>query len=341
MKAVVLEKLGKDGVVVRDFPRPDRPAGNALVRVRAAALNHVDLYLRDSSKGVTHPWPMVMGVDAAGEIAECDPDSGLAPGQHVVIFPSEFCGRCDYCLAGQQPYCRHIRILGEQRHGGYGEYVSIRAHCCVPVPDNLDWHQAAALPVGHLTAWRQVFGKRPPIPGETMVVIGIGGGVALATLQLAKLAGARVIVTSSSDEKLDKARALGADACINHGAEKISARVLELTDGRGAEIVCDCVGAATWGESLRSVGWGGRVMVVGATTGGFPPAELQRIFVRQIEIYGSTTGSMEEFRHLLRVVAQGRIVPVIDSVHPIDDALAALARLEAGAQFGKIVLDIP
>ncbi|HEX9809439.1 MAG TPA: zinc-binding dehydrogenase [Alphaproteobacteria bacterium] len=340
MKAVVLETRGRDGVRVRDFPDPERPEGNAVMRVRAAALNHVDLYMRDVGKGITHALPMVLGVDGAGEIVEADPDSGLRPGMRVMAYPSEFCGRCEACLAGEQPFCRAIRILGEQRHGTYGELLSMRAHCFVPIPDGLGWHEAAALPVGHLTAWRQVFGKAPLIPGETAVIMGIGGGVAVATLQLVKLAGARVIVTSSSDDKLEKAKALGADAGINYRREKVHERVRALTDGRGADVVFDNVGEATWDDSLRSLRLGGRVMVVGATTGGMPPADLQRIFVRQLSIFGSTTASMAECQALLRTVAEGRIRPVIDSVYPVDEALAAFDRLERAEQFGKIVLDL-
>ncbi len=340
MKALVLEKRGKDGLNLRDFPKPDRPPGNALIRVRASALNHVDLYVRDNGKGITHPMPMILGVDAAGEVVEADSDSGLLPGQRVIAYPSEFCGRCDYCLAGQQTYCRHIRIIGELRHGGFAEYLSMKAHNFVPIPDDLSWHEAAALPAAYLTAWRQVFGKHPMLPGETMLIIGIGGGVALASLQLAKIAGCRVIVTSGSDEKLARARALGADETINHARETIWKRVFEMTDGRGAEVICDNVGAATWDQSLRAAGWGGRIMVVGATTGGHPPADLQRIFVRQLQIFGSTTANMEECRHLMRLVAQGRLRPVIDSVFPLERAHEAFERLERGEQFGKIVLDI-
>ncbi len=341
MKALVLEERGPEGLRLRDdVPVPARPPGNALIRVRAAALNRVDLYVRDVGKGITHPMPMILGVDAAGEVVEADPDSGLAPGQRVIAFPSEFCGRCDYCLAGEQPYCRHIRIIGEQRDGGFAEYLSMKAHNFVAVPDGLSWHEAAALPVGHLTAWRQVFGKHPMVPGETVLIVGIGGGVALATLQLAKLAGARVIVTSSSDEKLARARALGADETVNHARETIWERVRALTGGRGAEVVCDNVGAATWDQSLRAAGWGGRIMVVGATTGGHPPADLQRIFVRQLRIYGSTTANFEECRKLMQVVAQGRLRPVIDSVHPLADYRAAFARLARAEQFGKIILDL-
>jgi NADPH:quinone reductase-like Zn-dependent oxidoreductase len=341
MKAVVLETRGKDGIRIGDFPDPKRPAGNAIMRVRAAALNHVDLYMRDNGKGITHELPMVLGLDGAGEIVEADPDSGLKPGMRVMAYPCDFCGECDYCLAGEQPFCRNIKILGEQRHGTYAQYLSMKAHCFAPIPDALDYRQAAALSTAHLTAWRQVFGKSPVTPGETAVVVGVGGGVAFATLQLAKLAGARVIVTSSSDEKLAKAREHGADETINYKRESMPKRVMELTQGRGADVVYDNVGQATWDDTLRSVGKGGRVIVVGATTGGHPSADLQRLFVRQITVYGSTTGSMQEYRDLIRVAGQGTLKPVIDSVYPMDTYNDALARLEKAEQFGKIVVDIP
>ena len=341
MKAVVLEKRGRDGIRIGEFPDPKRPAGNAIMRVRAAALNHVDLYMRDVGKGITHELPMVLGLDGAGEIVECDGDSGLKVGQRVVAYTSEFCGQCEYCLAGEQPFCGKIAILGEQRHGTYAQYLSMKAHCFLPLPDSLSYRDAAAISVAHLTAWRQVFAKGNGVPGETAVIHGIGGGVALATLQLAKIAGSRVIVTSSSDDKLAKAKAHGADETINYKSEPIAKRVLEMTGGRGADVVYDNAGEATWGESLRSVRRGGRVVVIGATTGGFPPADLQRIFVRQLSIHGSTTGSMTEYRDLFRLAGQGRFKPVIDSVYPLDQANEALAKLERAEQFGKIVLDVP
>ena len=341
MKAVVLEKRGKDGIRIGDFPDPARPPGNAIMRVRAAALNHVDIYMRDSGKGITHELPMVLGLDAAGEIVEADADSGLKVGQRVMAYPCDYCGECYYCLAGEQPFCRKIKILGEQRHGTYAQYLSMKAHCFAPIPDALDNRQAAALSTAYLTAWRQVFGKSPIVPGETVMVVGVGGGVAFATLQLAKLAGARVIVTSSSDEKLAKAKEHGADAGINHKRESVPKRVMELTEGRGVEIAYDNVGQATWDDTLRSVGKGGRVIVVGATTGGMPPADLQRVFVRQISVFGSTTGSMQEYRDLIRVAGQGKLKPLIDSVYAMDDFPKALDRLEKAEQVGKIVIDIP
>ena len=234
-----------------------------------------------------------------------------------------------------------MRIIGEQRHGTYGEYLSARAGCFVAIPDNLDWHQAAAIPAAYLTAWRMVFGKSPIRPGETVLIHGIGGGVALAALQFATMAGARAIVTSSSDEKLAKAKALGADQGINYSHGNIWLQVLEMTQGRGVDMVIENVGEATWDDSLRATRRGGRIIVCGATTGGHPSADLQRIFVRQLQIFGSTTANMAEYRALLGTVEQGLIEPVIDSVYAMDDALDALDHLEGAKQFGKIVLDIP
>ncbi len=341
MKAVVLEKRGKDGIRIGDFPDPARAQGNAVMRVKAAALNHADLYMRDSGLGITHQLPMVLGLDGAGEIVEADPGSGLRPGQRVVTYPMEFCGACEYCQAGEQPWCENLSIIGEQRHGTYAEYISARAGCFLPMPENLDWSQAAALPVAYMTAWRMVLGKNPLRPGESVLIHGIGGGVALAALQLANLAGATIIVTSGSDEKLAKAKALGAHAGINYHHDKVWPQVLEFTHGRGVDMVIDNVGAETWESSLRAAARGGRIMVCGATTGGHPPAELQRIFVRQLRIIGSTAANLEEYRALLRIVALGQIEPVIDSVYAMDDALEALDRMAGARQFGKIVLTSP
>ncbi|MDH3241538.1 MAG: zinc-binding dehydrogenase [Alphaproteobacteria bacterium] len=341
MKAVVLERRGADGVRIGDFPDPARPPGNAVIRVRAAALNHADLYMRDDGRGITHELPMVLGLDAAGEVVEADPDSGLTPGQRVMSYPMEFCGTCPQCQAGEQPWCENLRIIGEQRHGTYGEYLSAKAGCFLPVPDTLDWHQAAALPAAYMTAWRMMFGKAPLLPHETVLIHGVGGGVALACLQMAAMVGARAIVTSGSADKLARAEELGAVAGIDYRDNTVWKAVMDLTQGRGVDMVIDNVGAATWGDSLRAAAWGGRIVTCGTTSGAQPPADLQRVFVRQLRIFGSTAANLAEYRALLRTVAEGRLLPVIDSVHPMDGALEALARMAKAEQFGKIVLDIP
>lgn len=338
MKAAVLETRGRDGLFIRDVAIPERRPGEVLLRVHAAGLNRVDLYMRDNGQGITHSLPQVMGVEAAGVVAEADADSGLRAGQKAVVFSNAFCGLCRYCIAGDQPLCRRAEIMGEHRDGSFAEYVTMPTRCVLPLPDNADLVDAGALLTAHSTAWRMLFGKRALRPGETVLVVGVGGGVAVACLQLARHAGARVLVTSSSDAKLERAAALGATGGVNYRREKVATRILEMTGGEGVDMVVDSSGAASWDDSLRSLRRGGRLVTCGATTGSNPPADLQRVFIRQLEIYGSTGGSVEECRQLLAVFATGAIKPVIDRTYALADLPAAFDRLERGEQFGKIVV---
>lgn len=333
----MLERRGPDGVSWRDFPDPTPAAGESLLKVAASSVNRVDLYMRDNGGGITHTLPQVMGVEAAGEIVEAAPGSGLKPGMKAVLFSEAFCGRCRYCLAGDQPLCENVKIMGEHRNGGFADYIAMPSACFFPLPDDADLVAAGALMTGHLTAWRMLFGKRALQPGESVMIVGIGGGVAVACLQLAKLVGARVFVTSSSDAKIARALAMGADGGVNYRNDKVSAAVQQMSGG-GVDMVIDSVGEASWGESLRSLRRGGRLVTCGATTGSNPPADLQRVFIRQLEIYGSTGGSIAEFRQVLDVFNRGLVRPVIDSSFRMADAPAALARLASGAQFGKVSL---
>ena len=337
MKAVVLERRGAEGVSWRDFPDPAAGPGESVLRVAASSLNRVDLYMRDNGAGITHILPQVMGVEAAGEIVETEPGSGLRPGMKAVLFSEAFCGECRYCLAGDQPLCEHVRIMGEHRHGGFAEYIAMPSRCFLPLPDDADMVAAGALMTGHLTAWRMLFGKKTLQPGESVLIVGIGGGVAVACLQLAKMVGARVFVTSSSDAKIARAIAMGASGGVNYHRDRVSKAVLEMSNG-GVDMVIDSVGEASWGESLRSLRRGGRLVTCGATTGSNPPADLQRLFIRQLEIYGSTGGSVGEFRQLLDVFNRGLVKPVIDSTFEMTDIHRAFERLASGAQFGKVSL---
>ena len=338
MKAALLESRGRAGLTVRDFPRPVPAPGEALLRIHAAGLNRVDLYMRDNGAGITHDLPLVLGVECAGVVAEAEPTSGLRVGQKAVLYSSAFCGRCRYCLAGDQPLCLRTRIMGEHRHGSFAEYIAMPSQCFFPLPDDADLVAAGALMVGHLTAWRMLFGKRALKPGETVLIVGIGGGVAVAALQLALRAGARVLVTSSSDAKIARALALGASAGVNYRSEKVAQRVLALTDGEGVDMVIDSVGQASWADSLRSLRRGGRLVTCGATTGSDPSAEIQRLFIRQLEVYGSTGGSIEEFRQLVALFARGEIQPLIDRRYTLDEIDAAFETLHRGEQFGKLVV---
>jgi NADPH:quinone reductase-like Zn-dependent oxidoreductase len=337
MKAAVLEWRGADGVSWRDFPDPKPREGESVLRVAAASVNRVDLYMRDNGAGITHALPQVMGVEAAGVVAEAEPSSGLKPGMKAILYSEAFCGKCRYCLAGDQPLCENVKIMGEHRHGGFAEYVAMPTQCFFPLPDDADLSAAGALMTGHLTAWRMLFGKRALRPGESVLIVGVGGGVAVASLQLARLIGARVFVTSSSDAKIARAIELGAEGGVNYARDRVSKAILDMSGG-GVDMVIDSVGAASWGESLKSLRRGGRLVTCGATTGSNPPADLQRIFIRQLEIYGSTGGSVGEFRQLLDVFGRGLIQPVIDATFPMSDIRAAFDRLESGAQFGKVSL---
>jgi len=337
MKAAVLERRGADGVSWRDFPDPKPADGESILRVAAGSVNRVDLYMRDNGAGITHALPQVMGVEAAGVIAEAEPGSGLKAGMRAVLYSEAFCGRCRYCLAGDQPLCENVKIMGEHRHGGFAEYVAMPSRCFFPLPDDVDLATAGALMTGHLTAWRMLFGKRALRPGESVLIVGVGGGVAVASLQLAKLIGARVFVTSSSDAKIARAIELGAEGGVNYAEDRVSKAILEMSGG-GVDMVIDSVGAASWSESLKSLRRGGRLITCGATTGANPPADLQRIFIRQLEIFGSTGGSVGEFRQLLDVFGRGLVKPVIDATFPMSDIRAAFDRLESGAQFGKVSL---
>ena len=227
--------------------------------------------------------------------------------------------------------------MGEHRHGGFAEYIAMPSRCFVPLPDDADLVAAGALMTGHLTAWRMLFGKKMLQPGESILIVGIGGGVAVACLQLAKLVGAQVFVTSSSDAKIERAIALGASGGVNYQRGRVSNAILQMSNG-GVDMVIDSVGEASWGELLRSLRRGGRLVTCGATTGSNPPADLQRVFIRQLAIYGSTGGSLSEFRQLLDVFNRGLVKPVIDATFEMADIRRAFDHLASGAQFGKVSL---
>lgn len=343
MKAACITAHGGNEVVeVGERPMPRRASGEVLVRVRAASVNRVDLYMRDSGAGITHRLPQIMGVDGAGVIEEVDlGERLLRPGQRVVLYPGVYCGRCEFCLRGEPILCTSMSILGEHRDGTMAEYVSVPAANVFALPEAFDFAQGAALGVNWLTAWRMLFTQARLRPWETVLVFGIGGGVSLAAMLLAKACGARVHVTSRDAGKLERAAALGADATIQGTGREVVERVMELTRGRGVDVVIENVGAAVWGTALKSLVRGGRIVTCGATSGDQPGADLRRVFIRQLRIYGSTMGNPGELQDLLAWCEQGKVSPPIERRYALDEVRAALAHLESGTQFGKLVIDMP
>lgn len=342
MKAAYLTGHGGNEVVaVGERPLPPRAAGEVRVRLHAATVNRVDLYMRDSGAGITHTLPLVMGLDGAGTVAEVDADeTSLKVGQQVLLHPGVGCGRCEFCLRGDDVLCTRMKLLGEHRDGTFAEYASLPARNVFAMPEGWDFAAAAALGVNHLTAWRMLFTQARLRAHETVLVFGVGGGVSLAALQLAKAAGARVIVTSRERSKLDRALALGADAAVHSATQDIAKTVLALTGGRGVDVVIENVGAAVWGAALKSLVRGGRIVTCGATSGDQPGADLRRLFIRQLQVYGSTLGTLGEMADLLTFCSSRNIKPVIDSRFALNDVTQALSRLESGQQFGKVVVDL-
>lgn len=342
MRAVYLTGHGGNEVVqVGERPMPERQAGEVRVRLRAATLNRVDLYMRDSGAGITHTLPQVMGIDGAGVVESVDEGPhGLKVGDRVLLYPGLTCGHCEFCLLGEEVLCTSMKLLGEHRDGTMAQYISVPARNAVPMPEGWTFEEAAALGVNHLTAWRMLMTQARLKPWETVLIFGIGGGVSLAGLQLAKAMGARVFVTSREQHKLDRALALGADAAICSGTQDVAQEVMRLTGKRGVDVVFENVGAAVWDSALKSLVRGGRIVTCGATTGDQPGADLRRLFIRQLQVYGSTLGNLAELHALIRFCGRHALRAVMDQVFPIDEVHAALTRLASGQQFGKVALAI-
>jgi NADPH:quinone reductase-like Zn-dependent oxidoreductase len=327
---------------VRELPDPEPGPGEALLEIRAAALNHLDLYARAHHAADPGAEIQVIGSDAAGLVAALGPDvKNLEIGAEVVLNPGLGCRQCEHCLRGQQSECPRFNLVGRGIPGTFAERVVVPAVNLHPKPAHLSFEQAAALCLDHVTAWRMLMTRGDLRVGQSVLIHGIGGGAALASLQLARLLDATVIVTSSSDEKLRRAQELGARHCINYRQrDNVAEAVREITDGRGVDLVIDTVGAETWPVSVAAARNGGRVVVCGATTGAEGVVNIREVFWRQISIVGSTMGSDKDFRDMLAAVEGHALKPVIDSTWPLDEAERALDRLEGGEQFGKIVLSV-
>lgn len=342
MKAIQFQQHGGPEVLKYvEVTDPVIRPGEVLVRVRACALNRLDLWVRQGLPNVPIPLPHIPGSDVAGEIAQVG--SGVTTvraGQKVVLVPGVTCGKCAACLAGLDNRCRQFTNLGYMVDGGCAEFVRVPEVNCLPYPQNLSFEQAAAVPLVFQTAWHMLVARAELQPGEDVLILGAGSGVGVAAIQIAKFFGAQVIATASSDEKLVKARELGADHTINHKSQKIRDEVRRITGKRGVDVVFEHVGTATWDDSLASLAASGRLVTCGATTGYDAKVDLRFLFTRQLSLLGSYMGTKNDLRTVMKLVAGGRLKPVVDRVFPLAEAAAAHAYLESGAQFGKVVLTV-
>lgn len=342
MKALCLKRHGTLAELeLQELPDPHPREGEVRVALRAAALNHLDLFVVQGLPGLKLSFPHVGGADGAGVIAEVG--AGVREwreGDEVVFNPGLWCGACEFCRRGDEPLCPSFGIVGEHVPGTFAESVCVPAHNLSARPAHLSWEEAAAVPLTFLTAWRMLVTRARLAAGETVLVHGIGGGVALAALAIAKRLGATVFVTSSSDEKLARAAALGADAGINYRRSEVAKEIRALTGKRGVDVVVETAGEATWMASLRAAAKGGRIVTCGATTGPNPVEEIRLVFWNQLSILGSTMGSAADWGRMMEAVGEWRVTPVIDSLFPLSEGRSAYERLASGGHFGKIVMVI-
>lgn len=331
---------GPDELRYEETSDPEPGPGEVLVRVRACALNHLDLWQRNGLERVVIPMPHISGSDVAGEVVASNTGDVL-PGARVMLQPGLSCGRCAACLSGRDNECAQYEVLGYGQHpGGYAELVVVPVQNVVPIPDHIDFVHAAAFPLTFVTAWHMLVTRAAVKCGEDVLVLAAGSGVGQAAIQIARLHGARVFATVGSDEKLERARALGASEVIHHHRQGIAGEIRRLTNRRGVDIVIEHVGSATWSQSVRSLARGGRLVTCGATTGYDAAIDLRVLFSRQLSILGSYMGTKGDLLTAARFFFAGDLEPVIDTRFPLTDAAAAQERLAASGQFGKIVLDV-
>jgi NADPH:quinone reductase-like Zn-dependent oxidoreductase len=340
MKAVIFENHGGPEVLkLTDVAGPKIKANEVLIEVRACALNHLDVWVRNGLPGIKIPLPHILGNDVAGVVREVgELVSWVKAGDEVMIQPGVSCGHCAECLAGRDNMCDEYDIIGYRRDGGYAELVAVPGVNVIPKPKDLSWPEAAALPLVTLTAWHMLVARAQVQPGEDVLVHAAGSGVGSMGIQIAKLRGARVIATASSDDKLAKARELGADETVNYSSDDWSKQIKRLTNGRGVDVVFEHTGEATWPGSILSLKQGGRLVTCGATSGFDARTDLRHVFYRHLTILGSMMGSKADLLAAMKFVEAGQIRAVVDRTLPLADARQAHELMEDRAQFGKLVL---
>lgn len=338
MKAAVFSEFGGTDVLrVVDVPVPEPAQGEVLVRVRAASLNHLDLWVRRGLP-IETTMPHIGGSDVAGVVDRIGSGvTGVRPGARVVVNPSLSCGTCEWCRTGEEPLCAHYRILGEHTQGGFAEYVTVPAANLFPLPEEFSFEHAAAAPLVFLTAWRGLVSRGRLKNGESVLITGASGGVASAAVQIARHIGARVYAVTTT-ENVEAVRALGADVVYDRNQGDFAKQLYGDTKKRGVDVVIDSVGEALWKQNIRSLATAGRLVVYGATTGPKVDIDLRALFWKQVEIIGTTMSNKSEFEEVMRLIFAGVLKPVVDKVFPLDRIREAHERLEQGEQFGKIVI---
>lgn len=343
MKAVTFhEHGGPEKLIYEEVPFPKVGHEEILVRVKACALNHLDIWLRQGIPSYKIALPHISGCDVSGVIEKVGAAYAghLTPGQSVFVMPGMSCGNCSECLVGKDNQCPDYQIIGAQRNGGYAEYVNVPSINVFPLPKNLTFEQGAAFPLVSVTAWHMVKTLGDVQSGDTVLVTGAGSGVGSMAIQMANLLGARVITTVGVADKVEKARMLGADEVLNHSEENIAERTAALTQGRGVNVVIDNIGQKVWEDCLRSLGRGGRLVTCGATSGGTASFDLRYLYSRQLTIIGAYMGVRDEFVETVRLAETNKLRPIIDSTYSLEDARAAQERMLARKNFGKIVLTV-
>jgi NADPH:quinone reductase-like Zn-dependent oxidoreductase len=340
MKATVFKQHGGPEVLeYTEAPAPEIRANEVLVEVKACALNHLDIFVRRGMPGTEIPLPHIPGNDIAGVVREIgELVTWVQPGDEVMVQPGVSCGHCEACLSGRDNLCREYDIVGYRRNGGYAELVAVPGVNILPKPAELSWEEAAALPLVTVTAWHMLVTRAAVQPGEDVLVHAAGSGVGSIAIQIAKLRGARVITTASSDEKLAKARELGADETINYTRDDWPREVKRLTDRKGVDVVVEHTGAATWPGSISALKNNGRLVTCGATSGFDARTDLRQVFYRHLTLLGSFMGSKAELLEAMKFVAAGKIRAVVDRVLPLSEARQAHELIENRGQFGKVVL---
>jgi NADPH:quinone reductase-like Zn-dependent oxidoreductase len=342
VKAVRFHEHGGPEVLrFEDAPDPELQPGHVLVRVRACALNHLDLWQRRGLDRVKIPMPHISGADVAGEIVSAGAGAADWPaGTRVMLQPGLSCGRCASCLAGADNFCAKYDVLGYQSAGGYAELVTVPAANVIPLPDAVDFVDAAAFPLSFLTAWHMLVTRAALAERDTVLVLAAGSGVGQAAVQIARAFGARVIATAGNPKKVEQAAGLGADAVVDHHRDDLVARVRKFTDGRGVDVVVEHVGVATWERSVRCLARGGRLVTCGATTGFDAKLDLRHLFARQLSLIGTYMGGKAELLRAAQLFFRGEVRPIVDRTFALSDAAHAQRHLEAGEQFGKVVLTL-